>query len=144
MCTYFCQFFLLIIWIFHTKILKNRRLINGSIEFETLEPKIICDESGYPLEIKPHERGVAESIIEEFMLIANQTVAKTIKNMNLPFLYRIHENPDPTKMAQMMKILKGLGINPHKKAEQITQFDLQKQLKFYFYFLHFRQSYSRI
>ncbi len=111
------------------KILKNRRIINGSIEFETAEPKIICDEKGYPIEIKPHERGIAESIIEEFMLIANQTVAKTIKNMNLPFLYRIHENPDPTKMAQMVKILKGLGINPHKKADLITQFDLQKLLK---------------
>ena len=111
------------------KILKNRRLINGSIEFETLEPKIICDESGKAIEIKPYERGVAESIIEEFMLIANQTVAKTIKNMNLPFLYRIHENPDPTKMSQMIKILKGLGINPHKKAEQISQFDIQRLLK---------------
>ena len=111
------------------KILKNRRLINGSIEFETLEPKIVCDEVGKAIEIKPYERGVAESIIEEFMLIANQTVAKTIKNMNLPFLYRIHENPDPTKMSQMIKILKGLGINPHKKAEQITQFDIQRLLK---------------
>ena len=111
------------------KILKNRRLINGSIEFETLEPKIICDESGKAIEIKPYERGVAESIIEEFMLIANQTVAKTIKNMNLPFLYRIHENPDPTKMSQMIKILKGLGINPRKKAEQISQFDIQRLLK---------------
>ena len=111
------------------KILKNRRMINGSIEFETVEPKIICDPDGKPIEIKPHDRGVAENIIEEFMLIANQTVAKTIKNMNLPFLYRIHENPDPTKMAQMMKILKGLGINPHKRSDQITQFDLQKLLK---------------
>ena len=111
------------------RILKNRRMINGSIEFETVEPKIICDPDGNVLEVKPHERGVAESIIEEFMLIANQTVAKTIKNMNLPFLYRIHENPDPTKMAQMIKILKGLSINPHKKADQISQFDLQKLLK---------------
>ena len=100
------------------RILKNRRIINGSIEFETLEPKIICDEDGNVLEVKPHDRGVAENIIEEFMLIANQTVAKTIKNMNLPFLYRVHENPDPTKMSQMVKILKGLGINPHKKADQ--------------------------
>lgn len=110
-------------------ILKNRRVINGSIEFETLEPKIKCDADGKAIEIKPHDRGVAENIIEEFMLIANQTVAKTIKNMNLPFLYRIHENPDPTKMSQMVKILKGLGINPHKKADQISQFDLQKLLK---------------
>ena len=111
------------------RILKNRRFINGSIEFETLEPKIICDPDGKAIEIKPHDRGIAENIIEEFMLIANQTVAKTIKNMNLPFLYRVHENPDPTKMSQMVKILKGLGINPHKKADQISQFDLQKLLK---------------
>ena len=111
------------------KILKNRRMINGSIEFLTLEPKIICDIDGNCLNVMPHERGVAESIIEEFMLIANQTVAKTVKNMNLPFLYRVHENPDPTKMEQMIKILKGLGINPHKKASQISQFELQKLLK---------------
>ena len=111
------------------KILKNRRMINGSIEFLTLEPKIICDPDGKAIDVKPHDRGVAESIIEEFMLIANQTVAKTIKNMNLPFLYRVHENPDPTKMEQMIKILKGLGINPHKKATQISQFELQRLLK---------------
>ena len=111
------------------KILKNRRMINGSIEFLTLEPKIICDPDGKAIDVKPHDRGVAESIIEEFMLIANQTVAKTVKNMNLPFLYRVHENPDPTKMEQMIKILKGLGINPHKKATQISQFELQRLLK---------------
>ena len=111
------------------KILKNRRMINGSIEFLTLEPKIICDPDGKAINVKPHDRGVAENIIEEFMLIANQTVAKTVKNMNLPFLYRVHENPDPTKMEQMIKILKGLGINPHKKATQISQFELQRLLK---------------
>ena len=111
------------------RILKNRRFINGSIEFETLEPKIICDPDGNCIDVKPHDRGIAENIIEEFMLIANQTVAKTIKNMNLPFLYRVHENPDPSKMEQMVKILKGLSINPHKKADQISQFDLQKLLK---------------
>lgn len=111
------------------KILKNRRIANGSIEFQTLEPKIICDSDGVAINVVACDRGIAESIIEEFMLIANQTVAKTIKNMNLPFLYRVHENPDPTKMSQMLKILKGLGINPHKKTDLITQFDLQKLLK---------------
>ena len=105
------------------KILKNRRMINGSIEFLTLEPKIICDPDGKAIDVKPHDRGVAESIIEEFMLIANQTVAKTIKNMNLPFLYRVHENPDPTKMEQMIKILKGLGISASVRRTLGTDID---------------------
>lgn len=111
------------------KILKDRRVIDGSIEFNTLEPKVICDSDGKAIDIVPEERGIAESMIEEFMLIANQTVAKTVKNMNLPFLYRVHETPDEAKISTMLAVVKSLGINPHKKADLITQFDIQKMIK---------------
>ena len=111
------------------KILKEKRILDGSIEFNTMETKIICDDTGKAIDVKPYDRGISEGIIEEFMLIANQTVAKTIKNMNLPFLYRVHENPDESKMAAMLNIVKSLGIKPRKKAELITQFDIQRMIK---------------
>ena len=84
-------------------ILREKRKKRGSIDFDFPESKIVLDEKGKPVEIKPYERNAATKIIEDFMLIANETVAEDYFWQELPFVYRTHDYPDPEKM-------KGLGM----------------------------------
>ena len=84
-------------------ILREKRKKRGSIDFDFPESKIILDEKGKPVEIKPYERNAATKIIEDFMLIANETVAEDYFWQELPFVYRTHDYPDTEKM-------KGLGM----------------------------------
>ena len=91
-------------------ILRERRSQRGSIDFELEEPKITLDEKGVPVSIEPAERGDGEKLIEEFMLAANITVAEHYFDMNMPFVYRVHETPDTEKMKELAVFLSNFGI----------------------------------
>ncbi len=91
-------------------ILRKKRSSRGSINFETPEARIYVDEQCVPYDIQLRERFVAEKLIEEFMLVANETVAEHISWMGLPFLYRIHEEPKQDKLQQAITIVKNLGF----------------------------------
>lgn len=109
-------------------ILRERRKKRGSIDFDFPETKIILDEKGQPLEIKPYERNVATKIIEDFMLIANETVAQQFFWMELPFIYRTHDNPDPEKINKLSTFIRNFGYSIKNKQEEIHPKELQKLL----------------
>ncbi|GAA0117217.1 ribonuclease R [Clostridium senegalense] len=91
------------------EILSSRRTRRGSIDFEFDEAKIILDENGKPIDIKPYERAVSNKIIEEFMLVANETVAEHMFWLNTPFVYRVHEDPDEEKLMNFNEFVYNLG-----------------------------------
>ena len=100
----------------------------GSIDFDFPESKIVLDKQGHPIEIKPYERNVATKIIEDFMLIANETVAEHFHWMELPFLYRTHDNPDPEKISKLSTFIRNFGYSIKNKQEEIHPKELQKLL----------------
>lgn len=83
-------------------ILRERRHRRGAIDFDFPEAKIILNESGEPVDIKAYDRNVATKIIEDFMLVANETVAEDYFWQEIPFLYRVHETPDDDKMKKLV------------------------------------------
>ena len=91
------------------KILNEKRAKRGAIDFEFEESKIILDMTGKPIDIKPYEREIANRIIEEFMLVCNETVAEEMFWANLPFVYRIHEEPDEEKLEKFKEFIYNLG-----------------------------------
>lgn len=109
-------------------ILREKRRKRGSIDFDFPETKIILDKQGHPLEIKPYERNVATKIIEDFMLIANETVAQHFYWMELPFVYRTHDNPDPEKIARLSTFIRNFGYSIKNKQEEVHPKELQKLL----------------
>ncbi len=109
-------------------ILENVRDKMGSIDFETIEPKIVYDDSGDIKDLKVRDRLDSEKLIEEFMLAANQVVATHIFRMKLPFIYRIHELPNQEKLNQILKFLENFGY-AHGVDDNLTQFNLQQILK---------------
>lgn len=110
-------------------ILRKKRMKRGSIDFDFPETKIILDEQGKPLEIKPYERNVATKIIEEFMLIANETVAQDYFWQELPFVYRIHDNPDSEKIHKLATFINNFGYSIHIGQDEIHPKELQKLLQ---------------
>ncbi|WP_081972311.1 ribonuclease R [Paenibacillus borealis] len=112
--------------------LRDARMRRGAVDFDFEESKIIVDESGKAIDIVKRERSVAEQIIEEFMLAANETVAEHFHWLKVPFLYRIHEDPDPEKLQNFMAFagnfgyhVKGRGNSVHPRALQ----DLLEQIQ---------------
>jgi ribonuclease R len=93
------------------EILNDRRRRRGSIDFDLKEPAIILDDEGMVKQIIAAERRVANRIIEEFMLVANETVAEHLDGHAVPTLYRIHEPPDPLKVAQFEEFVSTLGYS---------------------------------
>ena len=91
--------------------IRARRQAMGAIDFDTDEPKFILDEEGEPAEIVNRERGEAEMMIEDFMLTANECVARFAKGRGVPLLYRVHERPDPDKVGILKDFLEGIGVN---------------------------------
>ena len=90
-------------------VLRARRQAQGCIDFDTEEPEFVLDGQGEPVEILRRERGEAELMIEDFMLAANEAVARFAKANGVPLLYRVHEKPDPEKLAIFKDFLDGLG-----------------------------------
>ncbi len=109
-------------------ILREKRKKRGSIDFDFPESKIILDGQGHPVEIKPYERNVATKIIEDFMLIANETVAEHFHWMELPFVYRTHDNPDPEKISKLGTFIRNFGYSIKSRQEEIHPKELQKLL----------------
>lgn len=109
-------------------ILREKRRKRGSIDFDFPECKIIVDEKGWPQEIKPYERSRATKLIEDFMLIANETVAEDSFWQELPFLYRTHENPDPEKIQKLGIFINNFGYSIHIGKDEIHPKELQKLL----------------
>lgn len=92
------------------KILRSKRERRGAIDFNFPEARIIVDENGHPTEIRKAERRIANRMIEEFMLAANETVAEHMHWMELPFVYRIHEMPDEEKIMAFNKFIHNFGF----------------------------------
>lgn len=106
--------------------MKIKRLERGLVDFDFPEAKITLDKRGRAVNIVPYERNDATMLIENFMLLANETVAETYFWMEVPFLYRVHESPDEEKMKKLVALLRGLGYS--MKGKTIHSKDLQKVL----------------
>ncbi|MDY6291354.1 MAG: ribonuclease R [Succiniclasticum sp.] len=92
------------------RVLQKKRARRGAIEFDLPEQKVILDASGKPLEIKQRIHGLPEAIIEEFMLAANETVARHLTMMQWPCVYRVHETPAEDKMEGLAKLLQSFNV----------------------------------
>ena len=101
-----------------SKVLRQKRKERGAVDFDFPESKIELDENGEPLSIHPHERNDATKLIEDFMLAANETVAQHFYWLEEPFLYRVHDNPDPEKMQQLSVFLGNFGYRLHIGRKQ--------------------------
>lgn len=109
-------------------ILRERRGRRGSVDFDFPETKIILDEEGKPAEIKPYERNAATKIIEDFMLMANETVAEEYFWRDVPFLYRTHDTPDGEKIRQLSAFINNFGYHIHVRNE-VRPKEIQKLLE---------------
>ena len=109
-------------------ILRDKRRARGSIDFDFPETKVVLDEEGRVLDIKPYDRNAATKIIEDFMLMANETVAEDYFWQDLPFLYRTHDNPDPEKMKKLAMFINNFGYTIHFQNGEIHPGELQKLL----------------
>ncbi len=94
-------------------ILRGMRLERGSLDFDLPEPEVLLDLQGRPEAILRAERNLAHMLIEEFMIAANEAVAGHLESLGVPSLYRIHEEPDPMKLEEIMKV-----IHPSSKARR--------------------------
>ena len=110
-------------------ILRKKRMKRGSIDFDFPETKIVLDDKGKPVEIKPYERNVATKIIEDFMLIANETVAQDYFWQELPFVYRTHDNPDTEKIKKLSTCINNFGYSIHIGQDEVHPKELQKLLQ---------------
>ncbi len=108
-------------------VLRTKRSKRGSIDFDLPEPEIVLDLQGRMTEIIRAERNMAHQIIEEFMLAANETVARHIENKKAPFIYRIHEEPDEEKLTDLVEFLATLGISL-PTVKKVKPLHLQKAL----------------
>ena len=110
------------------KILREKRRKRGSIDFEFQESKIILDKEGNPLEIKAYDRNIATKIIEDFMLLANETVAQQFFWLEMPFVYRTHDNPDPEKIKKLALFINNFGYSMKVAKDEVHPKELQKLL----------------
>ncbi len=111
-----------------SQILRGRRRRRGSIDFDFPETKLILDKEGKPLEIRPYDRNTATKIIEDFMLLANETVAEDYYWQELPFVYRTHEVPDEEKIRALATFINNFGYSMHVGVNEIRPKEIQKLL----------------
>lgn len=109
-------------------ILRKRRHQRGSIDFDFPETKMVLNDRGEPIEIKPYDRNVATKIIEDFMLLANETVAEDYYWQELPFVYRTHEAPDEEKVRKLATFINNFGYTMHVGSNEIRPKEIQKLL----------------
>ena len=109
-------------------ILREKRKKRGSIDFDFPETKMVLDEQGEPIELKPYDRNVATKIIEEFMLLANETVAEHYFWQEIPFVYRTHEQPDEEKIQKLAIFINNFGHSMHIANNAVRPKEIQKLL----------------
>ena len=110
-------------------LLRSRRMKRGAIDFDFPETKVILDDDGTPVDIRPYERNVATKIIEDFMLIANETVAQDYFWQEVPFVYRTHDNPDSEKIRKLSTFIHNFGYSIHIGTDEVHPKELQKLLE---------------
>ena len=110
------------------KILREKRHRRGSIDFDFPESKIMLNADGTPTEIKPYDRNTATKIIEDFMLLANETVASEYFWQEIPFLYRVHDTPDPEKIQALAEFIRNFGYGLKGVQDEVHPKELQKLL----------------
>ncbi len=111
-------------------ILRKMKVRRGYLDFDVDEAKILVDEKCVPYEITKRERGTGEKLIEDFMIAANECVATHIYNMDLPFIYRIHESPKEEKMRDFLSFVSNLGYQVTGDLKGNKSIAVQKLLKF--------------
>lgn len=111
-------------------ILRKNRAKRGSVDFDIPESKIILNKKGIPVDIRPYERDVAQKIIEDFMLLANETVAEHFYWLESPFVYRVHGTPDPEKILKLGTFINNFGysLKLHGADMDIHPKEIQKLL----------------
>ncbi len=109
-------------------ILREKRKKRGSIDFDFPETKMVLDEQGKPIELKPYDRNVATKIIEDFMLLANETVAEHYFWQEIPFVYRTHEQPDEEKIQKLAIFINNFGHSMHIANNAVRPKEIQKLL----------------
>ncbi|MCD7727495.1 MAG: ribonuclease R [Ruminococcus sp.] len=109
--------------------LRKNRLERGAPQIESTEGAVVIDENDICVGVLPHERGESEEIIEDFMLMANESAARFARDNELPFVYRVHEKPDGEKISTLGEILSLLNI-PHNFENGVSPKDLSKVLKY--------------
>ena len=109
-------------------VLRKKRLKRGAIDFNLPEVQVVLADDGKPLEIKKRPRTIAEQIIEEFMLVCNETVAEHFYHLQLPFIYRVHVRPAVEKIVQFREFIHNLGYSLKGKPERIHPRVLQELL----------------
>ena len=97
-----------------SRAIREKRAAQGAIDFDTSEPRFVLDAEGEPVEIVKRERGEAEMMIEDFMLTANACVARLAKSSGIALLYRVHEKPDPEKLATFASFLSVIGVTGYR------------------------------
>ena len=108
------------------EVLRGRRMRRGAIDFDFKEAKVLVDEEGYPIDVVVRERTVSERLIEEFMLAANETIAEHFHRMEVPSLYRIHEDPKPEKLQRFFEFITNFGIVVKGSGTQVEPSALQE------------------
>lgn len=109
-------------------ILREKRKKRGSIDFDFPETKMVLDEQGKPIELKPYDRNVATKIIEDFMLLANETVAEHYFWQEIPFVYRTHEQPGEEKIQKLAIFINNFGHSMHIANNAVRPKEIQKLL----------------
>ena len=103
-----------------SKILQEKRKREGSLDFEIPEVEFVFDQNGMAIDLKNRERNDAHRLIEDFMVLANETVAKEFFDKKIPFVYRVHENPKKEKVLSVIDFFKGLGVKVPQIPEEIS------------------------
>jgi len=109
-------------------ILRDVRKKRGAIDFDFPETKIILDDKGHPVELKPYERNDATKLIESFMLLANETIASHYFWLESPFVYRTHDNPDPEKIEKLAAFIRNFDLKLKVSKEEVHPKEIQKLL----------------
>lgn len=110
-------------------VLNRKRMGRGAIDFDFKESKVLVDEKGVPQDVVLRERSVAERLIEEFMLAANETIAEHFHWMDVPFIHRIHEEPDQGKLQNFFEFLASLGYTVKGTSNEVHPQALQKVIE---------------
>ena len=111
-----------------SKILRREKTLRGYIDFGIDEAKVVQDENGKAIDIVKRVQGTGEKLIEDFMIAANETVATHISNMDLPFIYRVHDLPNAEKIEDFSNLIKQMGYQIHTNMKKITPLTMQSIL----------------